>query len=127
MAVSCAPNDLMSGASCLTCLSPAQAQAVRVRLLCAIINGEMINCDPASLMASANCMMCLSPGQLQAVEIYLLCQIASSGTGGGSGGGVPCGTVDPVAAPTSGCLYMNQSAGSLWFWTGSAWQPLIAA
>lgn len=127
MAVACNPADLMEAARCFVCLSPTQAQVIRIRLLCAIVNGEVISCDANSLMAAANCIQCLAPGQLQAIEIYLLCQIATSGAGGGGSSGVTCGVVDPVAAPTGSCgVYYRTDNGAVWVWKGAVWLQVIA-
>jgi hypothetical protein len=124
--MACNPQDLLDAARCFVCLSPTQAQVIRIRLLCAIATSTpMAACDPNTLLEAANCLMCLSPGQLQAIEISLLCQIASgAGTGGG---GATCGIVDPVAAPTGSCgLYYRTDNGAFWAWTGAAWLQLIA-
>lgn len=134
---SCNPNDLLDAAKCFICLSPTQAQVIRIRLLCAIINGEVIACDPASLMAAANCMLCLTPGQLQAIEISLLCQLATSGTGGGGGGGSggalrTTGNPEGVlVSPTANSLAYDCTTGGLYMFCGVAgaktgWLTLIA-
>jgi len=132
MAQSCNPQALFSASPCaVTCLDPKQAKAIQVRLLCAILNGEIMACDKDTLMANANCLMCLEPWQLDAIMVYLLCQIMASGAVGG-GTVVTCGDVAPVAAPTGTCgLYYQRntgvSPGSLYYWdAGSAsWVPLV--
>lgn len=73
----------MDGAKCFVCLQPWQLQLCRVRLLCAIKDGETVSCDPLVLLEQANCLNCLTPGQLDAVEAWLLCQIMSNGAGSG--------------------------------------------
>jgi hypothetical protein len=125
--MACVPQDLLDAARCFVCLSPTQAQVIRIRLLCAIATSTpMAACDPNTLLEAANCLMCLSPGQLQAIEISLLCQIAG-GSGGGGGTGITCGIVDPVAAPTGSCgLYYRTDNGGVWYWSGAAWVQLIA-
>lgn len=125
--MACNAQDLMDAARCFQCLTPWQLQIVRVRLLCAIKDSQIVSCDPVVLMEQANCLMCLTPGQLDVVETSLLCQIMSSGGGGGGGGGATCGTTDPVAAPTGSCgIYYRTDNGALWAWTGSVWLQLIA-
>lgn len=81
--MACVPQDLMDGAKCFVCLQPWQLQLCRVRLLCAIKDGETVSCDPLVLLEQANCLNCLTPGQLNAVEAWLLCQIMSAGAGAG--------------------------------------------
>lgn len=119
----CNAQDLLDAARCFQCLTPWQLQMVRIRLLCAIKDSQIVSCDPTVLLEAANCLSCLTPGQLDVVEASLLCQIMSSG----GGGGTTCGTVDPTVAPPSGCgLYYRKDNGGVWFWDGSAWQVLIA-
>jgi len=123
---SCIPSDLVTAARCFVCLDARQQQAVRVRLLCAIVNKETMSCDPKTLMAQAACFNCgLDAAQLGAIEISLLCQIAS---GGGGGGGVTSGAANPSGAPTGGNgVYYNTSNSSFWVWDSSLsqWVPLI--
>lgn len=125
---SCNPAELTAAAACFVCLSEAQQQAIRVRILCGIINGETMNCSPASLMEAAACIACgMDESQMAAVEVSLLCQIAAGG-GGGGGGGVTSGAVNPVVPPPAGNgLYYNTSNSSLWAWDSVvvAWVPLI--
>lgn len=102
--------------------------AIRIRLLCAIINGETMTCDPTALIDASRCIeSCIPAGLMPAVEIYLLCQIANNGTGGGSGGGieVTCGVIDPVTPPTGACgIYYRTDTLSLWIYSGG-WQAIV--
>lgn len=103
--------------------------AIRIRLLCAIIDGQTMACDVQTLVDAAKCIEnCVPAGMMASVEIYLLCQIANSGIGGGgSSSGVTCGTVDPSAGPSGSCaLYYRKDTGRVWVWDGSAWQIVIA-
>ena len=119
----------MDEAGCLACLPPNQLAAINTAILCriAINYGAMATCDPQTLVESAACFACLSPFQLQIIQTQLLCEILNSAAGSG-GGGVLCGVLNPVAAPTGTCaLYYRIDNGSLWMWNGVTWVPLIAA
>lgn len=131
--MACTPQELMDAARCFLCLSPGQLQMVRIRLLCAIKDGETVSCDPQTLLEAAKCLGCLTEGQLEMVEVYLLCQIVSAGGTGGGGGGATCGTTDPVAAPTGSCgIYYQLASGttpsSLWIWDSglAAWVKVLS-
>ena len=51
-------------------------QAVKIRLLCAIRDGETLECDPDVLAQEARCILaCVPPGAFDAIEITLLCAI----------------------------------------------------
>ncbi len=129
MAITCDSTTLVNGAYCNFCnLSGSMLYAIKLRLLCAIANGDMsIACDSASLVEAAKCYECQIPyGMMPAIEIYLLCFIAQNGTGAGGGGGITCGTVDPVAAPTGTCaIYYRKDTAKFWYWDGAAWQVFI--
>jgi hypothetical protein len=63
--------------------------AIRIRLLCAIINGETMQCDSQSLItASKDIICCVPTGLMPAVELFLLCQLASGGAIGIPGGAI---------------------------------------
>lgn len=130
MAVTCTSESLANASVCqFACIPPGILGAIKIRLLCAILNGETMACDATTLIEAAKCLECqIPPGMLGAIEVYLLCQIANSGTGGGGGSsGVTCGVVDPVAAPTGACgVYYRTDNKGVWVWTGAAWFPIIA-
>lgn len=84
MAVACDSSTLAAAAGCFACHAPHQQRAIKVRILCAILNGEAMTCDADSLAAAAAELMGLSEQQLAAIEAYLLCQISATIGGGGS-------------------------------------------
>lgn len=109
----CTPAELVNAAACYVCLDRHMQQAIRVRLLCAILNGEIMACTPATLVEAAKCFTCFDVAQLQAVELSLLCQILAGGSGGI--GGVSQGVGPPVGAPVGGNgFYWQQSDSSIW-------------
>lgn len=131
--MACEPTTLLSDAACYICgLDPVMIQAIRIRLLCAIRDGESMACDPATLMDEAKCILCgIPPNMMTAVEIPLLCSIASGGVAGAAG--ITCGNVDPVAAPTDQtkcAIYINKAipnAATFWYWNPDtlAWISFI--
>lgn len=117
MAVTCDPNTLAVAAKCFNGYSPLVLRAIRLRLLCAMLNGESMTCDPNTLAVAAKCFIPVDAGTLEAVETYLLCQVAAGGGGGvSSGHGVPTSTPASSAA-----LYYDLDTGILYQWTGAAW------
>lgn len=85
---------------------------MRIRLLCALINGETVECDVDTLVEDAKCYACLSAQQRAAIETYLVCQVA----GGGAVGGL-VGVVDPEGAVTAspGVSYANTALHTFWY------------
>lgn len=124
--MSCDPQTLVNSAPCLTCYDNQQFKAVVVYLLCQIAG---MSCNPETLLESAKCFQCYNTKEAEAVMLYLLCQINEGGGGGGGTGGVLCGDVDPVDAPTADCtLYYNRTDSSLWYWDANdtAWYEMVA-
>ncbi len=79
----------------------------------------------AELNEQIACLRCAV--QSGDVPLLILGAVSAIAAGGGSGGGVACGAVNPVAAPSGTCaLYFNTVAHSLWVWNGAAWEALIA-
>lgn len=70
MAINCDPAELATAATCFSCLSPEQREAVKTYLLAVIAGGSL---DPAVLSEAARCFVCV-PNQ-KAMQNYLLCQI----------------------------------------------------
>jgi len=135
MAVTCTSESLANASVCqFACIPPGILGVIKIRLLCAILNGETMACDATTLIEAAKCLECqIPPGMLGAIEVYLLCQIANSGAGGGGGASVTCGAIDPVAAPVGSCsVYYETAAGvtpsSIWIWDSglAAWVKVLA-
>lgn len=130
MPVSCDIEDLAESAKCFNSgYGPFVLKAIRIRLLCAILNSETMDCDIDTLAAEAKCFVAgLSEGQLDAIETWLFCQL-------GSGGGIGVdynldGVVDPTADPddtTKTWTYTNTVSGTFWVWksNGVAWQQIV--
>jgi hypothetical protein len=77
--MACDPNQLLEAAKCFQCkyssLGPLY-DAVEIRLLCGIRDGEDLPCDPDYLANEARCILgCIPPGAMQAVKISILCDI----------------------------------------------------
>lgn len=109
----CTTASLVDAANCWTCVPQNIRQAIRIRLLCALINGEIVTCNIADLVRedSVKCYSCLPENQRDAVETYLVCSLVSAG------GVAPLsGTVDPegavVASPFR--FYINTTTHTLW-------------
>lgn len=128
--MACEPQTLVTSTPCqFSCLSGKMLSAIRIRLLCAIIDGQTMACDAQTLVDAAKCIEnCVPAGMMASVEIYLLCQIANNGiSGGSSSSGVTCGISNPVAAPSGSCgLFYRTDNGAVWVWTGAAWLQIIA-
>lgn len=133
--MACDPTTLVSDAKCFICaLEPVMQQAVIVRLLCAIKDGESsMACDPTTLVEESKCVLCaIPPNMMNAVAVSLLCQILEAG-GVGGGGALTCGDVDPVAAPSNPAtcaIYINKAipnAATFWYWNPdtTAWISFI--
>ena len=75
--MACDPNELLEAAKCFQCKYDSMGvlyQAVKIRLLCAIRDGEDLPCDPDTLAQEASCILhCMPTGAMDAVEISLLC------------------------------------------------------
>ncbi len=130
-AITCTAQNLASLTPCqFSCLNGDLVMAIRIRLLCAILNGETMICDATTLAEAAKCFLpCVSLGLAPSIEIYLLCQIANGGGGGGTGGVICAAAADPSGAPTNACtLAYRVDNGKLWYWDagGTAWVPLIS-
>ncbi len=120
-------TTLLDETKCFVCLPPGMWQLLKLGLLKQILlaSDPMADTSATALLAAAKCYECLPPGMWQLIELGLLQQIVDGG-GAGGGGGVTCGAVDPVAAPTGSCaIYFNTAAHSLWAWNGAAWEALI--
>lgn len=116
-------NTLLSETVCYECLAPGQWQLLKLGLLKQILlaNDPMADTSTTALLEAAKCYACLSPGMWQLLELGLLQQIVDAG-GGGSGGGVTCGSGVPVAAPSGSCgLYYDNDTGIIYQWNGAAW------
>lgn len=131
-AITCTAQALTDAATCnFQCLSGSMLQAIRIRILCSILNGESVTCDAQSLVDASTCLeQCVMLGFGPAIEIYLLCQIANNGGGGGGGSGaVVCSAAaDPVAAATSSCaIFYRVDTGSVWIWNAgaAAWNKIL--
>lgn len=70
MATPTDPVDLATAATCFSCLTQEQREAVKTYLLAVIAGGSL---DPAVLSEAARCFVCI-PNQ-KAMQNYLLCQI----------------------------------------------------
>lgn len=126
--MACDPQTLVSAVGCqFNCLSGKMLAAIRIRLLCAIVDKETMACDAQTLIDNAKCIeSCVPNGMMAAIEIYLLCQIATN-TASGASGSTLCGVADPITAPTTTCaIYYRTDNGAVWYWSGSAWIQLIA-
>jgi hypothetical protein len=112
------PQQVASAAVCYDCIPQGYRESAMIYLLAQIAGSTM---TPSELAAAAVCYDCIPTGYRLSVIVYLLAQIAAGGAAGG--GGVTCGAVDPVAAPSGSCaLYYNTSSGALFLWDGAAWQ-----
>ncbi|MBU2249875.1 MAG: hypothetical protein KKD77_24225 [Gammaproteobacteria bacterium] len=123
-------NTLMADVKCYACQPPGLWQLLMLGLLkqTAEAVDPMADTTVAGLLEEAKCYACQPPGMWQLLALALLKQIAEAGgTGGGGTGGVLCGAVDPVAAPTETCaFYYRTDTGAVWYWDGAAWVALIA-
>jgi hypothetical protein len=127
--MNCDATTLVGLAKCFMGAPFANLQAMKIRLLCAILNGETMTCDPVSLSNSAKCLMGMDIQQMAAIEVSLLCSIAGGGGGGGVIGGVSCGVGAPVAAPLGTCsIYYDTATFNFYAWDSgsSVWVPFIS-
>lgn len=109
------PQEIATNARCFQCI-PEGMQLQALVYLFAQIAGVT---DPQTIINGARCYSCIPPGMLLQALVYLVAQAA----GGGSIGGITCGTVDPVAPPTGSCgIYIRTDTGAIWIWDGAAWQ-----
>jgi hypothetical protein len=117
-------NTLLAEAACYDCgTPPGQWQLLKLGLLRQILlaSDPVADTSPAALLEAAKCYVCMPPGLWQLLELGLLQQIVAGG-GTGGGGGVTCGVVDPVAAPTGSCaIYYRTDTGTIFVWDGAAW------
>ena len=131
MAIVCDAQTLAGLTPCLVeTFSRVELKAIRIRLLCAFLNGESMNCDPQSLATASACILeNMSAGDMEAAETYLVCQINSSGGGGGGGTGATFGNYGGVApnfTPASGVgLAVDISNQTLWEYNTGAWHNLV--
>lgn len=125
----CDPNDLVNAAKCYTCLTPQLSEAIKISLLCQILQNSspMASCDPVTLAAAAKCFMCLTPQQQQAIQTQLLCEILQGG-----GGGTSCivcvdGALTPTDPAPCDCSIAYNQQGQFWFWhtLSASWIPFI--
>jgi hypothetical protein len=77
--MACDAAQLLEASKCFSCkydALPGLYQAVKIRLLCAIRDGETLECDPDVLAQEARCIFaCVPRGAMDAIEITLLCAI----------------------------------------------------
>lgn len=79
MAVTCTAENLAALTNCFSeKLSRVESSAIRVVLLCGLVNGNQMNCDPQSLSAAAKCFEMYSPQEHRAMRIVLLCAFLNS-------------------------------------------------
>ncbi len=80
--MACDPAELLEASKCFLCkydAVPGLYQAVKIRLLCALRDGETLECDPDVLAKEAACIFaCIPPGARDAIEIKLLCDIMAA-------------------------------------------------
>lgn len=112
MAISCTPTALVSGAGCLSCLSPIQTEFINTYLLQQLLGNTN---TPAELASLAKCFNCLSLKELTAIQVYLLCQLANATCESLSGSGDPTNVVTPEF---SGQLYHDTVADTYYRSTG---------
>lgn len=86
MATLCDGQSLASASKCLVeTFSRVELKAIRIVLLCNLINGTSMECDAQTLATASKCILeQMSYGDMEAAETYLVFQLNSSG-GGGSG------------------------------------------
>ncbi len=119
MAISCDPNDLAQAAACFNQgYDVPLLKAMRIRLLCAVLNGETMTCTPDALAELSVCFLQF-PGMLDAIETYLICQVANNGGGGGSGC-VTCTSTPPVDPPNVADCECSVKIG-IGPWVGFYW------
>lgn len=124
-------QSLLTASNCLACIPNNQLLLIQTEVLIQLllIANPMADTSIQGLLAQSNCLACIPPNQLALIQTQLLIQLlvaTQSGTGGT--GGVECGIVNPVAAPTNTCtLFYNTANQSLWYWdaAGVKWQALI--
>jgi len=124
--MACEPQNLVTAASCqFSCLSGKMLAAIRIRLLCAIIDGQPMACDAQTLVDAAKCIEnCVPTGMMTAVEISLLCQVSSSmAVLNSSLAGLQQvfqGFIEPPVAPPTNpakpAIYTALNTGSLYSW-----------
>ena len=78
MPIACDAESLAGLSNCLVeTFTRQELKAIRVYLLCNLVNGVTVATDPKSLATNSRCLMdTMSAGQLYAAETYLLCQLA---------------------------------------------------
>ena len=126
----CTSSSLLSDARCFTCIQPNHLEAIKVYLLCQILQfyNPAMNCDVNALMAASTYFTCLEPRQQAAIQTNLLCEILNAAGGGTGTSGVTCAAVDPTVDPGVNCqLYYNTATSTLWSWNDptTAWVALI--
>ena len=71
------PKTLLADAPCICCLTPQQLLAVKVKLMCDIVEDAAgSTCDIDTVQASAACYACYSQAQLDQIELAILCSLA---------------------------------------------------
>lgn len=130
MAVTCTPGNLVDLASCFSCLSQRQRDAIKTYLTAVWASVEP---DPGTLLEAAKCFLCLERDQLLAIQTYLLC--TEGGGGGGfnlSGSGSPVGVqlpsfvgqYDVDTATNPDAIWVSTGATSAdWTLTGNKFHP----
>jgi len=106
-------------------MPPIQQKSTQVALLCAILNGTVMDCTASNLADAAKCYTGFSPIQLDAIITVLLCQIAS---GGGTGGGAPDYINypgPPVLNPPSLQNIVVDSQKEIWAYVGGSWNLIV--
>jgi hypothetical protein len=131
MAIACDSTTLTAQARCLfPCIPPGLVPYAKIAVLCATINGTVMDCSAQNLVNQALCLQtCIPLGMTPYIELALLCAINNAGgsSGGGVGGVICAAASDPVGAPVNACTIAYRiDNGAFWFWSGVAWVQFIS-
>lgn len=122
--MSCDPQTLVTGLGCWMNIDPIRLQAIILRLLCAIRDGETMSCDPQTLANEAACIQnCMTTQMILAAQAKLLCDLSAA-----LSAKITCATTGaPTGDPGLDCaLYYNHS-GNLYGWNDATgnWVAIV--
>lgn len=116
------PKTLLGDAPCNCCLTPHQLLAMKVKLMCDIVEDAVgTTCDIDTAQADSKCYACYSDQQLDMIELAVICALAVA-----AGARTDCTTQTLMDEVNCLKCYPEHQLKAMWVYLLQEWVSTLA-